>query len=94
MKGPVLPDGGSSATRNEVEREPPAEPRTVVEYCVHNLPSVARDHLAGLDAETRGLACLERCGTCRSTPFLVVDGDLHTAASHAALAETLREVGP
>lgn len=64
--------------------------RPVVEYCVNNCPSP--DERFGADIETRAMPCLERCGTCRTTPFLVVDGELHTADTHEELRETLSEV--
>lgn len=64
----------------------------VVEYCVNNCPSP--DERFGADIEVRAMSCLERCGTCRTTPFLVVDGELHTAATHEDLREALSEVSP
>lgn len=48
---------------------------SVIECCVRN---VAEEDLRRLEAENetvRVRPCLERCGTCRDEPFLVVDGD-------------------
>jgi uncharacterized protein YuzB (UPF0349 family) len=103
QKGPVLPDGGSpvgansdegSETPDNAGDKPPETPVAVVEYCVNNLPSADRERLGAADIEARAMPCLERCGTCRTTPFLVVDGELHTAVSDKRLRETLPEVGP
>ena len=74
-----------------------------IEYCLRNVDGEARDRLVaagasgctGADAgETTVLEqrCLQRCGTCYSTEFLVVDGALETAGSHSTLlAEHLPE---
>jgi len=67
---------------------------SVVEYCVNNVDSETRERLANTSVEDRGAPCLERCGTCRKTPFLVVDGDLQVGESHAALLAALPEVSP
>jgi len=61
---------------------------------VNNVGPETRDRLANAPVEDRGAPCLERCGTCRTTPFLVVDGDLRAGKSHAALLAELPEVGP
>jgi uncharacterized protein YuzB (UPF0349 family) len=66
-----------------------SDTETVVEYCVHNVTD--RRAVESLPAEIRGYPCLERCGRCRRTPFLIVDGDLLEGPDHAALAERVRE---
>lgn len=66
----------------------------VVEYCVNNVGPETRERLSNAPVEARGAPCLERCGTCRTTPFLVVDGDLQVGESHAALLADLPEVSP
>jgi uncharacterized protein YuzB (UPF0349 family) len=60
-----------------------------VEYCVANVDPQARERVENLDAETRALPCLERCGTCRETAFLVADGAVETGPSHARLCARL-----
>lgn len=67
----------------------PPSPETVVEYCVHNVTD--RPAVDALPADTRGYPCLERCGRCRRTPFLVVDGTVLDGPDHAALAGRVRE---
>jgi uncharacterized protein YuzB (UPF0349 family) len=70
------------------------DPPSVVEYCVNNVDPGTRERLANAPVEDRGAPCLERCGTCHTTPFLVVDGELRVGESHAALLAALPEVGP
>lgn len=62
---------------------------TVVEYCVANVAGEARARVEALSCETRDYPCLERCGTCHGTPFLVVDGTVERGESHAALCGRL-----
>jgi uncharacterized protein YuzB (UPF0349 family) len=59
----------------------------VIEYCLRNVDGGVRDRLAAVetDAEVVERRCLQRCGECYRGPFLVVDGALETADSHAAL---------
>ena len=71
-------DGGRTAADRD---------RPFVEYCVNDVAGADRARLAALDVPTRGYPCLERCGTCRTETFLVVDGAVRTAESHAALRE-------
>jgi uncharacterized protein YuzB (UPF0349 family) len=70
-----------------------------IEYCLRNVDSETRDRLLGAgasacpDAGADGAdvleqRCLQRCGTCYSEEFLVVDGDVETAGSHATLLAT------
>lgn len=73
------------------QHEPPADGdgSTVgtvpVEYCANNVDGASRPLVDALACPTRGLPCLERCGTCRRTAFLVVDGTVVTGTSHADL---------
>jgi uncharacterized protein YuzB (UPF0349 family) len=50
---------------------------------------VAADAAAGTDSEADAeiveRRCLQRCGDCYRSDFLVVDGTLETADSHASL---------
>jgi uncharacterized protein YuzB (UPF0349 family) len=61
---------------------------------VNNVDPETRERLANAPVEDRGAPCLERCGACRRTPFLVVDGSLRDGESHAALLAELPEVEP
>jgi uncharacterized protein YuzB (UPF0349 family) len=72
--------------------EPGAGGPPVVEYCVNNVDAETRKRLADAPVECRGAPCLERCGTCRTTAYLVVDGEVWTGESHAALVSALAEV--
>ena len=64
---------------------------TYVECCVHNADGETRarlrdgDDLGDLEVSLQG--CLQRCGPCYETPFLVVDGDLATGSSHEAILD-------
>ena len=76
---------------------PPSSPgdedvSSVVEYCVNNVDAEPSERLTDAPVETRGAPCLERCGTCRTTPFLVVDGDPRVGESHTTLLAELPEV--
>lgn len=75
--------------RTEDDRDTP-----VVEYCANNVTRKSRAVVAKLPGDTRGLPCLERCGTCRTMPFLVVDGTVHKGESHARLCERIQGESP
>ena len=74
-----------------------------IEYCLRNVDGEARERLVAAgasgcpDAETGETTvleqrCLQRCGTCYSEEFLVVDGAVESGGSHTALlAEHLPE---
>ncbi|WP_227356522.1 DUF1450 domain-containing protein [Haladaptatus salinisoli] len=47
-----------------------------VEYCLSNVSTETRARLAACEFETTEERCLQRCGDCFSTSFLVVDGVL------------------
>lgn len=65
----------------------------VVEYCANNVDEDDRQRIESLGCETRGFACLERCGTCRRTPFLVVGGTVRRGQSHEALVADVTGCG-
>lgn len=67
---------------------------TVVEYCANNVTCERRPPMAALTCETRRWPCLERCGTCRTTPFLVVEGTLRTGDSHETLCDRVGGESP
>lgn len=46
-----------------------------VEYCLANVSPQQREVLEYADVATRGVACLDRCGRCYRSTFLVVNGD-------------------
>jgi len=48
--------------------------RPYVEYCLANVSPERRAALEEADVPTRGVACLDRCGRCYRSSFLVVDG--------------------
>jgi uncharacterized protein YuzB (UPF0349 family) len=50
------------------------EERRYVEYCLANVSPQRRATLENADVRTRGVACLDRCGRCYRSAFLVVDG--------------------
>jgi uncharacterized protein YuzB (UPF0349 family) len=66
-----------------------------IEYCLRNVDDETRERLAAdagaspdTDAASADIVeqrCLQRCGTCYSEAFLVVDGAVQTARSHATL---------
>lgn len=82
---------GATGAESDGASEPDAGP--VVEYCANNWPPEARSRLDGLECRTRRVPCLERCGTCRTTPFVVVDGSVRTAETQADIVAALREGG-
>lgn len=51
-----------------------APDRPYVEYCLANVSPQRRATLENADLPTRGVACLDRCGRCYRSAFLVVDG--------------------
>lgn len=56
-----------------------------IEACVSNIDGEVRNRLAELDVSTVVAPCLEHCGRCYREPFLVVDGELVTGDSSAAI---------
>ncbi|WP_227357214.1 DUF1450 domain-containing protein [Haladaptatus salinisoli] len=47
-----------------------------IEYCVQNVSADVRSHLEACEFDVREEACLQRCGDCFDTEFLVVNGTL------------------
>lgn len=64
-----------------------ARPR-LVEYCVANVTQSQRARLDDADVRTRSVGCLDRCGTCHRSRFLVLDGTVVVDDEHISrLAE-------
>lgn len=59
----------------------------LLEYCLANGAGALESRLGREDIEFAEVACLEHCGKCRQTPFLVVDGELHVGDSHDSLVD-------
>ena len=55
-----------------------------IEYCLSNVDQPVRTTLRSRP-DTREATCLEHCGRCVTTPFLVVDGALRTGPDHDSL---------
>lgn len=45
-----------------------------IEYCLSNVSAETRERLADTEVEAVEERCLQRCGHCFSSPFLVVNG--------------------
>lgn len=45
-----------------------------VEYCLGNLPRDQRQAVENADIRSRATSCLDRCGRCYRSTFVVVDG--------------------
>lgn len=64
-----------------------------IEYCLNNGTEATRDRLSGLEAATViEKRCLQRCGECNRSSFLVVDGALETGTSHDDILRRLKVV--
>lgn len=61
----------------------------LVECCLANVTPVARTTLHESDARVREAFCLDRCGTCCETPFLIVDGEFRDGDSFSDLLDKL-----
>lgn len=77
-----------------VDGDDPDRGTVTVEYCANNVDGASRPLVDELACPARGLPCLERCGTCRRSAFLVVDGTVRTGASHADLVADILEGSP
>jgi len=63
-----------------------------IEYCLNNVDADARRRLGECETgDTLETRCLQRCGDCYRSPFLVVDGELATGGSHADILSALAE---
>lgn len=60
-----------------------------VECCISNIDAEARVSLAESDLDVTESFCLDHCGECYESAFLVADGELVRDESHAAVIETL-----
>ncbi|MFB6075210.1 MAG: DUF1450 domain-containing protein [Haloarculaceae archaeon] len=68
---------------------PESEDGPFVEYCVNSVTGAERTTLEELPCRTHARPCLERCGTCRTELFAVVDGTLVTVPGDVALWEAV-----
>lgn len=64
---------------------------TTIECCLDNVSVDEHLELAAGDTAVEMQYCLQRCGICYSSPFLVVDGDVIQGASHREILESLGE---
>lgn len=62
-----------------------------VEYCLANVSSQQREILESAEVTTRGSTCLDRCGRCYRSTFLVVNGTPIGGASCEKFINTLRK---
>lgn len=53
----------------------------IIEYCLGNVDSV--DH-----PRAEGRLCLQHCGLCNESPFLLIDGEIQVGDSHVDLLNT------
>ena len=60
---------------------------TLIECCLANVTPAARTTLHESDARVREAFCLDRCGTCCETPFLIVDGQFRDGDSFSDLLD-------
>jgi len=63
----------------------------MIEACACNIDREHRAGLSDLAENVRIYPCLEHCGICHRTPFLVVDGELEQAPDHESLIERLNQ---
>jgi len=57
----------------------------MIEYCLANTGRESVDELRDSAFRTRPAFCLDHCGECCETDFLVVDGEVCVGDSHEAL---------
>lgn len=62
-----------------------------VEYCLANVSSERQDAIMAADLRSRGASCLDRCGRCYQTDFVVVDGTLIAGDTCNQFVESLAE---
>jgi uncharacterized protein YuzB (UPF0349 family) len=58
-----------------------------VEYCLTNVTPAARTRLREREQHTVERRCLQRCGRCRRSAFLIVDGERVTGTGHDELLD-------
>lgn len=59
----------------------------LLEYCLDNVDRSARERLQSLDVPVRERQCLQRCGRCYRSPFVVIDGDPVCVPNHSSLPD-------
>lgn len=60
-----------------------------VECCANNLDMDAWTALRDSEMEFDQQYCLQRCGICHDSPFLVVDGEVRRGDSYTELLDAL-----
>jgi|GEM_PF-2890999 len=65
--------------------------RKTIECCLDNVSVDEHLELAASDTDVEMQYCLQRCGICYATPFLVVDGDVIQGDGHRELLDCLEE---
>lgn len=68
-----------TANRSDVPDE--IEDVEYVEFCLANVSAERRDAIEAADFQSRGTSCLDRCGRCYRTNFVLVDGSPVTGAA-------------
>lgn len=63
----------------------------LIEYCRHNGDCATNDLLLESDFDVDVRFCLDRCGQCYRSPFLVVDGEVVCGETHERIVNDLRE---
>ncbi|MUV85398.1 DUF1450 domain-containing protein [Natronomonas sp. CBA1123] len=69
----------------------PNQTDRLIECCLDNVTVDEHRELAASDTDVEMQYCLQQCGICYATPFLVVDGDVIQGVSHRALIDSLQE---
>lgn len=62
---------------------------SLIECCLSNVSADARRALADSDHRVRETICLDRCGTCYTDAFFIVDGELTRGGSHEDLLKCI-----
>lgn len=62
-----------------------------VEYCLANVSSHQRETLEHAEVTTRGSTCLDRCGRCYRSTFLVVNGTPIGGATCEKFTNTIKK---
>lgn len=58
-------------------------------YCLNNVDSDDKARLDRCCPDAEARLCLQRCGRCAETPFVVADGELRSAENYADLIAAL-----
>lgn len=59
----------------------------LIEYCLGNVSGRSVERLQRSESRTRPAMCLDHCGECCSSAFLVIDGVLYEGVSHESLLD-------